>query len=309
VGDRHGVANGTTYLGLIAYFQEDYARARRLCERGLAAWREVGDRRGAAEALRYLGMVFHALGDDDVARSMLQESLDIRRTIGDQSGVAESSFALGELALDGGDLLRAAALLQESLSRYRRLGDRRMVTVGLIHLAGVAAEHEPLRAAHFLGAVEAALSASSSTLWPGDERRRRQVEAAVRAALGDATYQAARAQGAAWSLDIAVTYAVDCDLPLPPLDGDNHEPVVPNATGPVAPASNGAHRPVLTTRERMVVHLVTQGLTNREIADRLVITQRTAASHLEHIRTKLGVRSRTQVVAWATRQGVAAAGD
>lgn len=61
--------------------------------------------------------------------------------------------------------------------------------------------------------------------------------------------------------------------------------------------------PKLTRREREVANLVAQGLTNREIASRLFISERTAESHVEQLRSKLGVRSRTQVAAWVTAQG------
>jgi pimeloyl-ACP methyl ester carboxylesterase len=60
---------------------------------------------------------------------------------------------------------------------------------------------------------------------------------------------------------------------------------------------------VLTPRQREVAALVAQGLSNREIADRLVITERSAESHVERIRTRLGFRSRAQVAAWVARGG------
>ncbi|HKA10617.1 MAG TPA: LuxR C-terminal-related transcriptional regulator [Candidatus Dormibacteraeota bacterium] len=56
--------------------------------------------------------------------------------------------------------------------------------------------------------------------------------------------------------------------------------------------------PNLTRREREVADLVAQGLTNREIAARLFISERTAESHLEQIRGKLGFHSRAQIAAW-----------
>jgi pimeloyl-ACP methyl ester carboxylesterase len=60
---------------------------------------------------------------------------------------------------------------------------------------------------------------------------------------------------------------------------------------------------VLTPRQREVAALLAQGLSNREIADRLVITERSAESHVERIRTRLGFRSRAQVAAWVARGG------
>jgi DNA-binding CsgD family transcriptional regulator/sugar lactone lactonase YvrE len=58
--------------------------------------------------------------------------------------------------------------------------------------------------------------------------------------------------------------------------------------------------PSLTRREREVAALVAQGLTNREIATRLFISERTAESHVEQIRGKLGVHSRVEIANWVT---------
>lgn len=62
--------------------------------------------------------------------------------------------------------------------------------------------------------------------------------------------------------------------------------------------------PKLTRREREVASLVAQGLTNREIASRLFISERTAESHVEQLRGKLGFRSRSQIAAWMAAQDV-----
>jgi class 3 adenylate cyclase/tetratricopeptide (TPR) repeat protein len=59
----------------------------------------------------------------------------------------------------------------------------------------------------------------------------------------------------------------------------------------------------LTKREREVAAYVAEGLTNRDIAERLVISDRTVESHVEHIRNKLGVRSRAQVATWTVTAG------
>jgi len=66
--------------------------------------------------------------------------------------------------------------------------------------------------------------------------------------------------------------------------------------------------PKLTRREREVASLVAQGLTNREIASRLFISERTAESHVEQLRGKLGFHSRSQVAAWVAAQGLTANG-
>lgn len=54
----------------------------------------------------------------------------------------------------------------------------------------------------------------------------------------------------------------------------------------------------MSSREWEVARLVAQGMSNKEIADALVISQRTAEGHVQKILVKLGFRSRTQVAAW-----------
>jgi pimeloyl-ACP methyl ester carboxylesterase/DNA-binding CsgD family transcriptional regulator len=60
----------------------------------------------------------------------------------------------------------------------------------------------------------------------------------------------------------------------------------------------GRAGPQLSRRERQVVKLVSEGLTNREIALRLVVSERTAEYHVEQIRNKLGIHSRREVATW-----------
>jgi DNA-binding CsgD family transcriptional regulator len=58
----------------------------------------------------------------------------------------------------------------------------------------------------------------------------------------------------------------------------------------------------LSQREREVAELVADGLSNREIATRLVISERTAQNHVQHILGKLGFINRAQIAAWVSRQ-------
>ena len=64
---------------------------------------------------------------------------------------------------------------------------------------------------------------------------------------------------------------------------------------------------VLSPREQEVAALITYGLTNREIAAELAISEGTVAVHVHHILAKLGIRSRAQVAAWAVEHKVAQA--
>ena len=110
-------------------------------------------------------------------------------------------------------------------------------------------------------------------------------EAQLRHAVGDDAYAAAVRRGTDLSLDQAVAYAL------------GEQPATPD------PAPSLTRAPgVLTRRERQVAELIAEGLSTKKIATRLVISPRTAEGHVEHILTKLGFISRTQIATWAAAQ-------
>jgi DNA-binding NarL/FixJ family response regulator len=67
-------------------------------------------------------------------------------------------------------------------------------------------------------------------------------------------------------------------------------------TGTREPAPAGGD---LTARELQVADLIADGLTNAAIARRLGVSVRTVDAHVEHVRTKLGVRARAQIAVWS----------
>jgi DNA-binding NarL/FixJ family response regulator len=60
----------------------------------------------------------------------------------------------------------------------------------------------------------------------------------------------------------------------------------------------------LTEREREVAILIANGKSNREIADRLVVGNRTVEVHVSSILSKLGFTSRSQIAVWAYEKGL-----
>jgi DNA-binding NarL/FixJ family response regulator len=71
-----------------------------------------------------------------------------------------------------------------------------------------------------------------------------------------------------------------------------------------ANVQNTAPRAELTERELDVARLVAAGLRNREIAAQLAVSVRTAESHVDRIRLKLGFRSRTEIARWIAQRDV-----
>ncbi|MBA2277069.1 MAG: response regulator transcription factor, partial [Chloroflexia bacterium] len=111
----------------------------------------------------------------------------------------------------------------------------------------------------------------------------------ARAALGDAIFSAAHDAGRALSLDQAVAEAMTITI------GTAQPSPLPLS----ASAAAG-----LTSREVEVLGLLAEGRSDRQIADALFISSRTASHHVARILAKLGARTRTAAVDQARRHGI-----
>ncbi|HEU4545556.1 MAG TPA: alpha/beta fold hydrolase [Microlunatus sp.] len=83
-----------------------------------------------------------------------------------------------------------------------------------------------------------------------------------------------------------------------PFAGDTHSVLNAMRRGLGLPSLGRRTQPTLTPRQTQVAGLVAKGWSNRQIAEELVISERSAESHVERIRTRLGFRSRAQIAAW-----------
>ena len=112
----------------------------------------------------------------------------------------------------------------------------------------------------------------------------------VREAIGDLRFDKAFAEGASYSLEQALALA---------LKGETE----PETSRQAAPSQTRSEPPGgLTHRQWEIAQLVAEGLSNKEIAARLVISQRTAETHVENILSKLGFGSRAQIGSWVAEQ-------
>ncbi|HEX8859292.1 MAG TPA: LuxR C-terminal-related transcriptional regulator [Actinomycetes bacterium] len=181
-----------------------------------------------------------------------------------------------------GDRPRGEALAREGIACKHAVDDRNGLSIALETLAWMAGElgqHE--RAACLLGAAERVRDESSLTLI---ELFRQQHERSVASAVhgcGQRSFDAAFARGRAMTIGEGVALAVQDE---------------PRRTSP--PAVKTASRAILTPRQLEITRLVADDLTNRQIASRLFLSERTVETHVTNILNKLGLRSRAQLSRW-----------
>ena len=199
---------------------------------------------------------------------------------------AWSLWGLGAAAWRRGDLDRATDLQQQSLRLWEGLNERMGCAWCVEVLAWIAASGRKYeRAAVVLGAAAGLLQSISTTL-DGYQHlvgHQKDCERQARQALGETAFEAAYHRGLELHAADVLAYALVQQPEKPPKK-------------PPAPAVSDAAP--LTPRELQVARLIAAGSSNKDIAAGLVISQRTAENHVEHILTKLGFTSRAQVAAW-----------
>jgi predicted ATPase len=211
LGDDIGTAWALAFEGVQALASPgEYKEGTRLLEDALVLFRRLDYRPGIAQVLIGLGEVARLDGDYERAARAYEECRAIARGEGDRMSEAKTLGNLGYIAQQKGEYARAAELLTEGLILFRELGARRYICQDFAALAGpVAAQGHPQAAARLLGASEARLGAMGIGLQAGDRRDIERYEAAVRAQLDEATFDAAWAEGRAMSFEQAVSYALE----------------------------------------------------------------------------------------------------
>lgn len=300
IDDQGGVVNASQYLGEIELLSGNVAAGERDCRRAVSAARTLGEDHLMATSLVRYAEALHARGDLGGARAALEESIAISDRVGEMwcRGFAQWHLALVMRAMGRPEETLASA--RTALTSKDMFQDLVGVAQSLELMAWSAADLGELRrAAVLLGAAES-LWTSTGAVLPGPlVTSREECEARIVAALGVTDYQALRGAGRALDPEDAMSWSpastpksVVRSLASARADTVGTQPVT--ATGVS----------LLTARETEVALLVAEGLKNREIAERLVISIRTAELHVNHILTKLGFTSRAQISTWAAHQGI-----
>lgn len=273
------IVNGA---GTVYRARRELDTAARMYDEALALLEGSPNRRLAVEVKNSLGLLAIERGDHAAARDILTECVAYSRSEGDESSLAQHLESLGNAELGLGDVDAAAARWTEALSIFRDLNDPfGMIWClgGLVLVAAARGDHErTLRLAGVADRMsrEWSLSTGSFRLGQLDEARSR-----ARAKLSERKSEGAWNDGQAMSTARALEFALGSDA----------------KTDAVIDAGP------LSKRELEVAGMIAEGMTSRQISERLFIAERTVEGHLERIRNKLGVRSRTEVAVWAVEHG------
>jgi len=308
-GDPPSRAAALDGLGQLAMFQNDHTAAQESLRASAALSRSLGDHVRVAWSTATWAISTAMVGDLAAAAALAGDAVEMSREHAAQGGVVAArslcglamvrwaqhrhveAWALFDECLDGpagasawgrgrtryfmgwfayqeDDDRQATAFAREAALLLDGIGDRRSVIDCLDVLGCVAARAGDSQAALGLFTVSQQIRSSTGVIRHSYlDQHVAPAQAAARTALGPAAAQLVA--GAAQQM------SVEQMLTAPPA------------------------RSVITPRETEVAGLVADGLTNRQIGRRLGISERTAERHVENLRAKLGVGSRTQVAAWA----------
>jgi predicted ATPase/DNA-binding CsgD family transcriptional regulator len=305
-------------LAMIENWAGNHEAARRYAEESLHLAGHLGNRALQHRARQRLAMTLCNLGDYPAAIALANRTVATLRAGGNDKALAIALNDLAWLLMQQGDLAAAARAAGEALSSLsaedKSIWDTAMHTAGAIafkqgridqaaacfslalatgvsftaqvpyNLEGLAltaaASGRPRRALRLFAAASTARSAAGRAAGPWWAQLCDNTITVARDQLTTARAAAATADGTRLGTDDAIRYAL--------LD-----------RRPPAKQANGSP---LTSREQQVAQLVADGLTNSQIAARLGVSSRTVVSHLEHIRAKLDLSTRTQIAAWTSRQ-------
>jgi non-specific serine/threonine protein kinase len=278
-------------MGAVRGVSGDLADGARYTQESLDLARAHGENWIANGAIHNLGIFTYGQGDLDRARTLHEEAVAFYRSTGNTLDLVNAVGTLGMVVYEQGDIPAATLLFKEmiDLGREHGLGDP---GDGFSLIAASAGAFE--LAARLYGASEADAEGEGTNPYGEDIYRptHERAIATISAALGEESFHAAWAAGR----EMSVTEALDPILALL-FPADSPADVPKRA---VAPLKFG-----LSPRERDVLHLLAQGLTNQAIADQLYIAEATVKVHVTSIFTKLGVDSRSAATAFAIRNGLA----
>jgi predicted ATPase/DNA-binding CsgD family transcriptional regulator len=311
VGDADLRAVALARLGRLAWRQRDNDAARAHYAESLMLMRGLGNPPGIARGLRSLALIECVAGDTTMAVDLCEQSLRLFTDHGDDTGRGWTWTVLGLTRFADGDWPGGERCCQQALdaNRAQRSGALEATArLGIAYAAantGDTANHRRQLTA-VLTDLRAALphvdepdwlwAASALAVNEGRARAALRLAGAARAAQGRGNYGA----GTVAIFSEAAVARARREVGSRAADrllADGAALTGEQLMAEALDRRSDADRP-LSAREREVADLVGDGLTNEQIATRLVLSRRTVETHVERIKHKLAVSGRNEVMAW-----------
>jgi non-specific serine/threonine protein kinase len=287
------LADAVMVLGLGLVTSGELAEALALFDEAVQLAALAGKSQVIASAKLYQAIGAKFAGDLGTAEALLAACRQLCASDGDKLILGYALVNSGLVALMREGPGEAGAFAREGLPIYQALRNRVGLCMALECLASsAAAARDFRRAARLLGILQrqSSMLGGSPLLVEPFLSAHRDCEAASRRALGETTFAAEYRRGQELPAGDAVTYAL----------ADDH--ATADEVAADHPSVSQIDRSALTGRQRQVAELVAQGLSNKEIARKLLIGVRTADSHVQNILCRLGFTSRIQIASWHARR-------
>ena len=281
-GDRLSLALAEHVRGDAALYRGQPRAAVEHFRRALSTY-DAGSTSHRVDTLLMLTLAYAALGDVEGAEAAHLETL-LTLVPAERFQRSYSLLYFGEALRRHGSLDRALSAVRDALRLKAELDDPFGVAWTFEILAEIACDmHLHKRAAFLLGAASRMWKSMAIDV-PTLERlqiREGLTRDRLRSATGPAAFTDYCRRGEQIELEAAIAVALQ-DGAIPGAGASRTEPGL------------------LTARESEIAELVALGMTNKQIASKLVIAQRTVDAHVQNVLTKLGFNSRAQIVAWIT---------
>jgi predicted ATPase/class 3 adenylate cyclase/DNA-binding CsgD family transcriptional regulator len=289
-GDPAGEAAVLASLGSRASERGDFAEARSYWEQSVRLHQEAietGESPQMSLAKNLLALLALEETRMDDALAIVSEATKLAESRNEEYEVNVYRWTMAQIALERRDIPRAAALLHRSLAWFEERRALVGISQNLWAVAALAnADNKLLLASKLVGASAATEERAGFTPPPMYRRRRDRIVSQLEARGGKA-YVMAFDIGRKWSLNDAVEAAR----------------AVLESIERRMPKADAVRTTTLSHREKEVAVLAARGLTNAEIAQMLVVGERTVESHVSHVLAKLQLATRTQLAAWARHTG------
>ncbi len=284
LGDEKAIADALIGIGKVETNRENYEAAITILTDALGRFESLSDHAGMSTAHYFLTVALYGENEYREAMHHMQAARQALETSGSTFNLSVMRNPLVHLCCETGDDVGAARALRESLHAWShsRGANRDILAECLVAAARFAhLRNQPLLAARWIGAAEDLTESVGIPFWGPPPIQYRRLLSGLRAELGEEVFADAVATGRTTAMENVVAEAIELT------------------------SQQSETRPeILTPRERDVLELLVEGLSDQEIASSLFLSVRTVEGHIANIFGKFNVSSRTGAVREAIIRGV-----